>query len=194
MFSIVCDGARLSRPPDVLQLQDDLQKFRILSGTSKNSERRPSVTLYTDECTGDQQSLQNNNIAAVKFYNGGDATHVLQFSLVCSNATTTLALMDPEAVSRPTMTRDDALKVLVKTKFVCCIYLFIISVLALIQIQCSTLDDVFFGLHPLTLILHGVFPEQILRKKTNSMMTEQQIQDSTNSRCKTQLWDAVAEL
>ena len=51
--------------------------------------------------------------------------------------------MDPEAVSRPTMTRDDALKVLVKTKFVCCIYLFIISVLALIQIQCSTLDEVF---------------------------------------------------
>ena len=130
-FSIVCDGVRLSRPPDVLQLQDDLQKFRILSGTSKNSERRPSVTLYTDECTGDQQSLQNINIAAVKFYNGGNATHVLQFSLVCSNATTTLALMDPEAVSRPTMTRDDALKVLVKTKFVCYIYSFIISVLAL---------------------------------------------------------------
>ena len=90
-----------------------------------------SVTLYTDECTGDQQSLQNINIAAVKFYNGGNATHVLQFSLVCSNATTTLALMDPEAVSRPTMTRDDALKVLVKTKFVCYIYSFIISVLAL---------------------------------------------------------------
>ena len=32
------------------------------------------------------------------------------------------------------------------------------------------------------------------KKKKISMRTKQKIQNQTNSRCKTQLWDAVAEL
>ena len=43
------------------------------------------VTLYTDECTDDQQSIQDNNIAAAKFNNG---SHVLQFRFNCSQINT----------------------------------------------------------------------------------------------------------
>ena len=91
-FSCVCDGARLSRPPRWSPSpRGPTKEFRILSRTSRNSERRPRVNLYTDECTGDQQPVQNNNIAAVKSNNGGDADRFLQFSFVCSQANTTLA-------------------------------------------------------------------------------------------------------
>ena len=64
---------------------------------------RPSVTLYTDECTGDQQPI--HNIAAAKFNNGGDAGHDLQFGFVCSQANTIGKDQDAAPISTTIMSR-----------------------------------------------------------------------------------------
>ena len=39
-------------------------------GIPQDRKPKVAVTLYTDECTGDQQPIENNNIAAVESNNG----------------------------------------------------------------------------------------------------------------------------
>ena len=116
---VICnyqDETQLSRPQCSRRSPRCPAEFRILSGTSRIQRRRPSVTLSTDECTGDQQPIENNNIAAVKSNNGGNASHVIQFGFVCSPANTIKAriqklLQDSTTIKDEEESPEDALKV-----------------------------------------------------------------------------------